>query len=101
MSDFYHCIFELVKQIPVGMVTTYGTIALKTGNPRRSRVIGNAMAHCNDKNVPCHRVVIKDGKLPKNFGVGGNAYQRFLLEQEGVSFLNDGRVDMKKHFFAY
>ena len=97
MSDFYKNIYEMVKTVPSGMVTTYGQLAAKSGNPRRSRVIGGAMARCNDGSVPCHRVIRKDGSLPASFGIGGREYQRFLLESEGVAFLADGRVDMAKH----
>ncbi|MBQ7903503.1 MAG: MGMT family protein [Oscillospiraceae bacterium] len=100
MSGLYKSIFEMVKAVPEGMVTTYGQLAAKSGNPRRSRIIGGAMARCNDSSVPCHRVVRKDGSLPSSFGIGGREYQRFLLENEGVTFLADGRVDMGKHLWT-
>jgi len=99
MSDLYKIVFELVKQVPSGWVTTYGDIAMWTGNPRRSRIIGAAMARCSDEAVPCHRVVKKDGTLPSSFGLGGSQWQRFLLESEGVVFLPDGRVDMSQHLW--
>ncbi len=101
MSGLYKQIYNLVKQIPPGTVTTYGTLAAATGNPRRSRIIGTAMQKCNDDSVPCHRVVRKDGNLSKVFGVGGSEYQRFLLESEGVTFSADGRVELKKFLYTF
>ncbi len=101
MSDFHKNIYEMVKSVPAGMVTTYGQLAAKSGNPRRSRVIGGAMARCNDNTVPCHRVIKKDGSLPSSFGIGGKEHQRFLLESEGVIFLPDGRVDLSKHRWIF
>ena len=96
----YSGIYEIVKGIPEGMVTTYGLIAMATGNIRRSRVIGTAMARSTDNSVPCHRVIRQDGSLARVFGTGGSSYQRFLLEQEGVTFLSDGRVDINKHLYT-
>ena len=101
MSELYKKVYSLVKQIPKGMVTTYGILALMTGNPRRSRIIGSAMSKCNDNNVPCHRVIRKDGSLSDTFGIMGNSYQRILLEEEGITFLPDGRVDLSRHLWTY
>lgn len=95
-QGLYKEIYEIVKNIPCGKVLTYGDIALMTGNPRRSRIVGQAMSKCGDLTVPCHRVVHKDGSLSQTFGIGGSSYQRFLLESEGVKFLSDGRVDLSK-----
>ena len=101
MSELYKTVYELVKQIPEGMVTTYGILAMRTGNPKRSRIIGTAMQKCNDRTVPCHRVIRKDGSLSKVFGIGGSDYQKFLLESEGVTFLPDGKVDLSKHLWIF
>ncbi|MDR2557922.1 MAG: MGMT family protein, partial [Oscillospiraceae bacterium] len=56
---------------------------------------GNSDPH----NIPCHRVVFKDGSLSKAFLFGGENRQRKLLEDEGVSFIGE-KVDMKKHGFG-
>ncbi len=95
----YSEIYDIVKSIPKGMVSTYGLIAMATGNIRRSRVVGTAMSRCSDKSVPCHRVIRQDGSMSRVFGVGGSDYQRFLLEHEGVGFLEDGRVDMENYLY--
>jgi methylated-DNA-protein-cysteine methyltransferase-like protein len=88
-------IYEVVKTIPKGKVMSYGEVALRAGNPRWSRVVGYAL-HNNPmpKIIPCHRVVMKDGSLTPAFAFGGEGKQRELLEEEGVHFLPDGRVDM-------
>ncbi len=90
-------IYEVVKTIPRGHVASYGQVAAYAGNPRWARVVGYAL-HVNPDpdNIPCYRVVTKDGRLSPAFAFGGENRQRLLLEQEGVEFLEDGRVDMKK-----
>lgn len=92
-------IYEIVRRIPSGRVSTYGRIALMAGNPHWSRVVGYAMRACGDTSVPCHRVIMKSGELPSAFGVGGSGLQRALLESEGVAFLQDGRVCLEKHLW--
>lgn len=90
-------IYEEVKAIPKGRVASYGYIACRVGNPRLSRVVGYALHKNPDpKNIPCHRIVMKDGRLSTAFAFGGMNRQRELLESEGVCFLPDGRVDMEK-----
>lgn len=90
-------IYEQVKMIPHGKVATYGQIAYLAGNYRWSQVVGYAL-HVNpdQKNIPCHRVVKKDGSLSTAFLFGGISKQQELLLKEGVGFLKDGRVDMEK-----
>lgn len=90
-------IYEEVKLIPRGKVASYGYIACRVGNPRLSRVVGYALhVNPNPGEIPCHRVVMKNGSLTSAFAFGGENKQRELLLQEGVSFLPDGRVDMEK-----
>ncbi|MBP3697415.1 MAG: MGMT family protein [Clostridia bacterium] len=90
-------IYEVVKSIPKGKVATYGLVALLAGNPRLARVVGYAL-HVNPQPgvIPCHRVVTKNGEVSKSFAFGGENMQRTLLAEEGVEFLEDGRVDMSR-----
>lgn len=93
-------IYEVVCRIPKGKVATYGLVASMAGNPHWSQVVGYAL-HSNpapDK-IPCYRVVNRFGEVSKAFAFGGENRQRELLEKEGVTFLSDGRVDMKKHLW--
>lgn len=98
MANTFELIYEVVKSIPYGKVASYGAVASLAGNPHWSRVVGYAL-HINPdpSNIPCYRVVMKDGKLSNAFAFGGEDAQRKLLEAEGVGFLPDGKVDMKKH----
>lgn len=96
----FDLVYEKVKQIPLGKVTTYGEIARAIGisNPR---VVGYAL-HANNQFmvVPCHRVVTKDGRLSKAFAFGGDDIQRQFLEHEGVEFIDD-KVNMEKCFYSF
>ncbi len=91
-------IYDVVCQIPPGRVATYGQVAMLAGNPRWSRVVGYAL-HANPRpgQIPCHRVVDRFGRVSSAFAFGGQNRQIELLQQEGVEFTQDGRVDLKKH----
>lgn len=87
-------IYAVVEKIPEGKVASYGQVALWAGNPRWSRVVGYAL-HSNPApgEIPCHRVVFSDGRLARGFAFGGENVQRALLENEGVTFDIEGKVD--------
>ncbi len=80
MSDFFDRVYEIVKQIPRGKVTTYGAVAKLAGSPRASRQVGWAL-HNNPQPgiIPCHRVVFKDGSLTNGFAFGGRDVQKGML----------------------
>ncbi|MBI3342254.1 MGMT family protein [Candidatus Curtissbacteria bacterium] len=91
--NFNEKVYQLVKKVPKGKVTTYGTIAAKLGNPRWSRQVGWAL-HANRSNgVPCHRVVDRTGRIAPNFAFDGAEEQRRRLEAEGVKFQDPMHVD--------
>lgn len=92
-------VYEIVRKIPKGRVTTYGQIALLLGNPRMSRVVGYALHVNPDQSaIPCHRVVNRFGGLSEAFAFGGINCQRELLEKEGIIF-TDENVDLKKYMW--
>lgn len=93
-------IYKVVCEIPKGKVATYGQVASLAGNPRWARVVGYAL-HNNPAPIaiPCHRVVNREGRVAEAFAFGGGNEQRKLLESEGVTFLEDGSVDMSKHLY--
>lgn len=99
-NSVFNIIYDIVMQIPVGNVATYGQIARLAGNPRYSRVVGYAL-HVNPRPgiIPCHRVVNREGRLSPAFAFGGENIQRQLLENEGIEFLDDGRVDLSKYLW--
>ncbi len=98
MSDFFNRVYEFVKQVPKGKVTTNGGVARAIGAPRASRQVGWAL-HCNPQPgvIPCHRVVFRDGSLTDGFAFGGRDVQKAMLLNEGVAFIEEYKVDMQKH----
>lgn len=91
-------VYEIVRQIPSGKVTTYGQIACLLGNPRMARVVGFAMRACKEADsVPWHRVVDRQGEFPVESSIpGAGTLQREMLIAEGVGFTADGRVDLRR-----
>lgn len=89
-------VYEIVKKIPKGKVTTYGQIARKLGNPRWSRQVGWALHANRSADVPCHRVVNREGRLAPNFAFEGANEQRRRLETDGVSVTREMYVDLEK-----
>lgn len=88
-------IYSIVSKIPRGKVLTYSSISkILNVNPR---IVGYAL-HANKdiELVPCHRVVHSDGSLAKGYAFGGLRIQKEKLEEEGVHFLNNQTVDLKK-----
>ena len=97
MTELSRRIYEAVRQIPRGSVMSYGQVARLAGNPGAARAVGFALHRNQEPGViPCHRVVFADGRLTGGFAFGGEGVQRRLLEEEGVEFLPDGRVDMER-----
>jgi deoxyribonuclease V len=90
--DFTEYFYSLVKQIPEGKVSTYGALARALGDIRASRAVGKML---NENPyaplVPCHRVVMSDGKLG-GFG-SGIENKIILLKGEGVEALNGEIID--------
>ena len=89
-AGFFQAVYEIVAQVPRRRVVSYGQIARLLGSPRAARQVGWAMRQCPDE-LPWHRVVMSDGSIA---GGGWSDLRRALLEDEGVPFLPDGRVDM-------
>ncbi len=92
--------YDIVRQIPLGKVATYGQIARLAGMPRCARTVGYAMAGCADPSVPCHRVVDRFGGTKACFDTFAPGTQRALLEAEGVTFRLDGTVDLAQCLWA-
>ena len=91
-NHFIVAVFEIVNQIPIGKVMTYGDIAHCIGYPKKARMVGAILSKASlYGDYPCHRVVNFKGRL-----VPGWDKQRELLIQEGIEF-NGEFVDMKKY----
>lgn len=94
----FNRVHEFVKTIPKGKVTTYGEIAKVIGTVD-VRKIGWALHANKSEEVPCHRVVSKEGSLADNFAFNGWKEQRNRLEAEGVSFVGEKTVNLTKHLW--
>ncbi|MBP3843842.1 MAG: MGMT family protein [Prevotella sp.] len=88
-------VLNIVAQIPKGKVTTYGHIATLAGWPSHARMVGRTLRYTPGADMlPCHRVVNAVGRTAP-----GWSKQRQLLEEEGVKFKANGRVDMQSHLW--
>lgn len=93
---FFQRVFEVVRKIPSGRVMTYGDVAKMIDTNKGAKKVGWALHANKDPNIPCHRVVFADGRLATGYAFGGAGKQRERLEQEGVMFTEEGKVDFKK-----
>ena len=86
-------ILSVVAEIPEGCVASYGQIARLIGRERNARLVGKVLSRAGlYGDYPCHRVVNHAGRLAPHFHT-----QRERLLAEGVTFRENGCVDMKKH----
>ena len=91
-EDLVYEILSAVEEIPEGSVATYGQIARLIGREKNARLVGRVLSRAQFYgDCPCHRVVNHAGRTAP-----GWREQRFLLEQEGVEFRENGCVDMKR-----
>jgi len=101
VSDFYENVFEVVRQIPAGRVTSYGAVARHLGTAGSSRMVGWAMnlSHYQEVYVPAHRVVNRNGLLTGKVHFGSPDVMQELLENEGVEVENDCVTDFTRLFW--
>lgn len=100
-NDFFHQVYQVVRLIPRGKVTSYGAIAKFLGSAKSSRVVGYAMnnSHTQIPPVPAHRVVNRIGCLTgKHFFAHQNQMQE-LLEHEGLIINNDRIENFNDNFW--
>lgn len=99
-ASFYARVYQLVRAVPAGHVTTYGAIARALGAASRAREVGWALAALPDEHdVPAHRVVNARGALSGGWAFGSPDVQRALLEVEGIRFDKDGCVRLDRHLW--
>lgn len=97
-TDFRQSILSVVRRIPRGRVATYGQIAELAGIPRQPRQVGYALhALPTGSRIPWHRVINAQGCISFRAHGGGEVLQRALLESEGVTFDQRGRVSLRRH----
>jgi methylated-DNA-protein-cysteine methyltransferase-like protein len=101
MSDFFSKVYEVVKLIPPGRVTSYGAIAKYLGTTGSARMVGWAMnaSHHHPDFIPAHRVVNRNGLLTGKHHFDTPNVMKELLENEGIQFEDDQILDFDKHFW--
>src|SRR4030042_4377052 len=92
-------IYTIIRKIPKGKVTTYGTVAKMINRQKASlgitpRIVGFALHANKDSKIPCHRVVNKRGRIAANYSMGGLREQKRRLLEEGIIFKDEMRVDL-------
>lgn len=96
-KDFFEQVYDIVRLIPKGRVTSYGAIAKALGAARSSRMVGWAMNAAHQyPDVPAHRVVNHSGLLTGKMHFGEPNRMQLLLEAEGIEVKNDKVLDFKK-----
>jgi len=99
MRAAFEKVYKLVRNIPKGKVSTYGLIANKLN--MTPRTVGFALhANPDGEGTPCHRVVNRDGRVAPGYAFGGPGIQKKRLEQEGIKFIDEQRLDLNKYLFC-
>lgn len=93
--DYFEAVYDVVRLVPKGRVTTYGAIARYLSLRAGARMVGWAMNASHGKDVPAHRVINSVGVLSGKLFFGGPLVMQQLLEDEGVQVVDDRVVDFK------
>ena len=88
-TSFYEDVYDVVRQVPYGRVTSYGAIARFLGTGGSARMVGWAMNQAHGRDVPAHRVVNSKGLLTGKHHFGTSNQMQHLLEKEGMTVTND------------
>lgn len=94
-EGFHERVYEVVRRVPPGHLTTYGDVATALGSPRVARHVGWALAALREGDVPWHRVINAQGRISFKGDLVRGETQRRRLEAEGVVFDAAGRAPLK------
>ena len=95
-EGYFQQVYRIVRAVPPGKVTTYGTVAILAGRPGGARTVGWAMrALQRGTDVPWHRVINAQGRISPPSPSA--ELQRALLESEGVEFDESGGLDLARY----
>jgi methylated-DNA-protein-cysteine methyltransferase-like protein len=98
----YDLIYTVVRQIPKGKVATYGQVADLADLPGQARLVGYALyrVDMNLSDIPWHRVINAKGEVSHSPLRRGTDYlQRSLLEDEGIQFSSNDKIDLKQYLW--
>lgn len=100
-TDIYEAIFDVVRHVPKGRVTTYGAVAAAIGAASGARMVGYAMNRCEGRKpkVPAHRVLNSKGLLTGKHHFSPPEKMQQLLEKEGVQVKDDKVQDFDRLFW--
>ncbi|MGF1587911.1 MAG: MGMT family protein [Pleurocapsa sp.] len=98
MSQYNH-IYAVVRKIPLGKVATYGQIADLAGLYGKARLVGYALFRVDiEANIPWQRVINAKGEISYSLQrQGGDHLQKVLLEDEGIKFKSNGKIDLNQY----
>lgn len=91
---FFERVYEIVRCIPYGRVTSYGAIAKYLGAAKSARIVGYAMNNSHDKDIPAHRVVNRKGLLTGKHHFESTNLMQQLLENEGILVIDNQIQDL-------
>lgn len=97
--SFFERVYDVVKQIPYGKVTSYGAIAKHLGAVKSARLVGYAMNASHGKDVPAHRVVNRKGLLTGKHHFEGTNLMQQLLENEGIEVVENQIQNLESVFW--
>ena len=96
--NFKDRVIEIIKKIPVGRVTTYGTIATLAGLPRGGRLVGGVLNFNTEKhNLAWQRIINREGYISTKCLEHPKPLQKILLEQEGIEVSSDFVIDLDRY----
>jgi methylated-DNA-protein-cysteine methyltransferase-like protein len=105
-GNFYEEVYEVVRRIPTGSVTSYGRIAQMLGRPNAARAVGYALSALKDHaerdgyaDIPWHRVINSQGRISIKNREHSALHQAELLRAEGVAVNSDLKVDLDKYLW--
>lgn len=96
--NFRQKVIQIIKKVPYGKVTTYGTVATLAGMPRGARIVGGILSSCSEKfDLPWQRVINRHGFISVKSPDHPKQLQKALLEEEGVEVSEDFMIDLLKY----
>ncbi|MCU0362050.1 MAG: MGMT family protein [Bacteroidales bacterium] len=100
-DDFFSRVYDLVRLIPPGRVTSYGAIAAYLGSGRSARMVGWALnaSHSQPGFIPAHRVVNRKGMLTGKHHFGNSTTMQQLLQNEGLIVEDDLVINFRERFW--
>ena len=99
--SFFADVYDVVRQIPKGRITSYGAIAVYLGTKLSARMVGWAMnaAHTAKPKIPAHRVVNRNGMLTGRHHFATPTLMEELLKKEKIVVEGDKIADFKNIFW--